>query len=135
VRAALDFGPFNHARLLRCWLGRAHLDLRLFQHAGLLRCRGGLQRSSSFGYPLAGVPAFAAIYYYPVGPVPPVAAHELRFAVYQLDRIPSTAPLRASKRLRPPSSFRQRSPACSEAIRLPHSGYEHLAVSEGIEAR
>jgi hypothetical protein len=64
-----------------------------------------------------------------------VAAHELRFAVHQLDRIPSTAPLRASKRLRPPSSFRQRSPACSEAIRLPHSGYEHLAVSEGIEAR
>jgi hypothetical protein len=38
-------------------------------------------------------------------------------------------------RLRPSSSFRQRSPACSEAIRLPHSGYEHLAVSEGIEAR
>lgn len=67
-------------------------------------------------YPLAGVPAFAAIYYYPVGPVPPVAAHELRFAVHH-------------------SSFRQRSPACSEAIRLPHSGYEHLAVSEGIEAR
>ncbi len=33
--------------------------------------------------PLAGVPAFAAIYD-PVGPVPPVAAHGLRFAVYQL---------------------------------------------------
>ena len=86
-------------------------------------------------YPLAGVPAFAAIYYYTVGPVPPVAAHELRFAVHQLDRIPSTVPLRASKLLSPQSRFRKKSQTCSEAIRLPHSGYEHLAVSEGIEAR
>jgi hypothetical protein len=113
--AALDFGPFNHAQLLSCWLGRAYLDLRLFQHARLLRCRGGLGPAELVLWltPLAGVPAFAAIYD-PVGPVPPVAAHGLRFAVHQLaaacmfDRIAATSTATATVEIQVWTTSRRR---------------------------